>query len=157
MNLNTTFTVSAVQAAARTAAGADLATPLRCPLCANSGHCKPRSPIRALCVQQLASPCRPPSAPTALLSIRLGSRNNFHIPNPIISRAQFFSALKTFERVWVTKATLRNGLVDSAAIACNPAHLGSPHVTRSIDFLVLLQCGSRRRRILFVHDHRPLQ
>ena len=33
MNLNTTFTVSAVQAAARTAAWADLTTPLRCPVC----------------------------------------------------------------------------------------------------------------------------
>ena len=25
------------------------------------------------------------------------------------------------QRVWVTRATLRNGLVDSAAIACNPS------------------------------------
>ena len=69
--------------------------------------------------------------PTALLSIRLRSRDNSQLPNSVFSWDQLFPAHMAFERVWVARATLRNGLVDSAAIACNPAHSRLVHVTRS--------------------------
>lgn len=63
-------------------------------------------------------------ASALLLSVRLRPRDNSQLLNPMISWDQFFAAFKAFERIWVTRETFRDSLVDSAAIAGNPAHRG---------------------------------
>jgi hypothetical protein len=61
----------------------------------------------------------------SLFPIRLWSRDDLQFPNPIISCDQVFPTYKAFESARIAGAPLNNGLVDSAAIACNPAHLSN--------------------------------
>lgn len=92
----------------------------------------------------------------ALLSIRLRSRQQlshpqpYNLPSSLLRTQDILKGLGHEGDAQERSRRQRRNCMQSGSS-------GLAHVTRSIDFLVLLQCGSRRRRILFVHDHRPLQ
>ena len=96
--------------------------------------CRVRRLARTTCPEQTSPAVRPITGIAELrfsvMATQAAAANRdpapvarqFAIPQSCIVLRSVFTAYKALERVRVTRATFRSGLVDRAAIACNPAH-----------------------------------